>query len=234
MLNYLKYPRFEIDNESKLINKISVLLKFYFTTFLFTLLSVGLITTIDSIVVNYLHQNSIWSEIRNSNIKIKNMFGRYSLVVIVIIIPFIEELIFRLPLNLKKSGIAISISVLYLRFSGNFLTHVLDLRKMEDLVKIFISLLIFFLLMNLLNQKKLDLIKDKYFKQYFYFIAISFGLIHIINFHQINYFLFFLYPIYVLPQFFMGLFIGNIRIKYGFIWGWALHALINSTSFLLP
>lgn len=162
------------------------------------------------------------------------MFGQYSYIIIAILIPFIEEVIFRLPMNLKKSSIAISIAILYLRFSGNFITNFIDIRKTEDIFKILIAIIIFTTLMIVLSQKKLDIIKRKHYRIVFYFIAICFGLIHITNFHPINYYLFFLYPFYVLPQFFMGVFIGHFRIRYGFIWGWALHALINSTSFLLP
>ena len=161
------------------------------------------------------------------------MFGRYSFLMIAIIIPLIEEIIFRLPLNLKKSSIAISLSILYLRFSGNFLTHILDLSKLKDIFNIGISIFIFLVFMISTKQEKLNLLNREHFKLIFYFIAISFGLIHIINFHNINYYLIFFYPFYLLPQIFMGILIGNIRIKYGFIWGWALHCLINSTSFII-
>jgi hypothetical protein len=234
MFKYLKYENQDSHFENKFINKFIDLIKLYFATFIFTILSILLIIIIDNIIVNILNQKSIYNEIRNSNVQIKNMFGGYSPIFVIILIPFIEELIFRLPLNLKKSSIAISITFLYLRFSGGFFTHLFNYKNFEDIIKIVIALLIFIFSMNIMNQKKLDFIKLIYYKQYFYFIAVAFGLIHIINFHQINFYLFFLYPIYVLPQFFMGLSIGKIRVKYGFFWGWALHAMINSTSFLLP
>lgn len=234
MFKYLKYDNSGSHFENKIINKFIDLIKFYFVTFLFTVLSIILIIIIDFIVVNILNQNSIYNEIRNSNVQIKKMFGGYSLIFVVILIPFVEELIFRLPLNFKKSSISISITFIYLRFSGNLFTHLFDFRNIVDLIKIVTAVMIFTFSMNVLNQKKIDFIKELYYKQYFYFIAISFGLIHIINFHQINFYLFFLYPFYVLPQFFMGLSIGQMRVKYGFFWGWALHGMINFTSFLLP
>lgn len=234
MFKKLVNPKFNIESDETLLQKIKFLFKSYLISFFCTILSVAIITVIDTFIVKILHQNSLWNEIRNSNSRIKFMFGKYSYLMIAVIIPLIEEIIFRLPLNLKKSSIAFALSILYLRFSGNFLTHFLDLTKKEDVFKIIITIIIFFTLFLLLNQKKLDNLRKNHFRFVFYFIAISFGLIHIINFHNINYFLILLYPFFVLPQFFMGILIGNIRIKYGFIWGWALHCLINSTSFLLP
>ena len=220
MFKKLVNPKFNIESDETLLQKIKFLFKSYLISFFCTILSVAIITVIDTFIVKILHQNSLWNEIRNSNSRIKFMFGKYSYLMIAVIIPLIEEIIFRLPLNLKKSS--------------NFLTHFLDLTKKEDVFKIIITVIIFFTLFLLLNQKKLDNLRKNHFRFVFYFIAISFGLIHIINFHNINYFLILLYPFFVLPQFFMGILIGNIRIKYGFIWGWALHCLINSTSFLLP
>lgn len=233
MFNNLTNPKFNIEKNISFLKKMQFLFKSYFLTLICTILSVVIIVIIDTFVVEILHQNSIWSEIRDSNSKIKFMFGRYSFLMIAIIIPLIEEIIFRLPLNLKKSSIAISLSILYLRFSGNFLTHILDLSKLKDIFNIGISIFIFLVFMINTKQEKLNLLKRNHFKLIFYFIAIGFGLIHIINFHNINYYLIFFYPFYLLPQIFMGILIGNIRIKYGFIWGWALHCLINSTSFII-
>ncbi len=234
MFNDLKNPKFEIESGNTFFQKVLFLFKSYLVTFACTILSVIIIMIFDVIIVKILHQNSIWIEMRISNSRVKLMFGRYSYLIIAIAIPLIEEMIFRLPLNLKKSSIAISFSFLYLRFSGNFLNHILDITKTEDLIKIFKSFFIFLLIMLIVKQENLNRFKREHYKFTFYFIAIGFGLIHILNFHTINYYLLLFYPIFVLPQIFMGVIIGNIRIKYGFIWGWALHCLINSTSFLFP
>jgi len=61
----------------------------------------------------------------------------------------------------------------------------------------------------------------------FYTSAIVFALFHITNFAPLNNEVLVFYQIYTLPQFFRGLCIGYIRMKHGFISGWALHALIN-------
>ena len=169
MLDYLKDPKFETNPETNFFRKVSSVIKLYFITFIFTCLSVALITIIDYLVVKVLHQNSIWDKIRNSNTKVKVMFGPYSFIIVAILIPLIEELIFRLPMNLKKWSISIAIAILYLRFSGNFITHFFDLNKREDLIKILISILIFLTLMAVLSQKKLDLIRRNHFHIFFLF-----------------------------------------------------------------
>jgi hypothetical protein len=65
---------------------------------------------------------------------------------------------------------------------------------------------------------------DRYFAFVFYSVALIFAFIHSVNFLNINYFLL---PILVLPQFIIGLLIGYLRIRLGFIWGYMLHFLNN-------
>ena len=169
MFNNLTNPKFNIEKNVSFLKKMEFLFKSYFLTLICTILSVVIIVIIDAFVVEILHQNSIWSEIRDSNSKIKYMFGRYSFLMIAIIIPLIEEIIFRLPLNLKKSSIAISLSILYLRFSGNFLTHILDLSKLKDIFNIGISIFIFLVFMISTKQEKLNLLNREHFKLIFYY-----------------------------------------------------------------
>ena len=85
------------------------------------------------------------------------------------------------------------------------INDILDLSKLKDIFNIGISIFIFLVFMISTKQEKLNLLNREHFKLIFYFIAISFGLIHIINFHNINYYLIFFYPFYLLPQIFMGI-----------------------------
>ncbi|RYF49963.1 MAG: CPBP family intramembrane metalloprotease, partial [Cytophagaceae bacterium] len=57
--------------------------------------------------------------------------------------------------------------------------------------------------------------------------SVGFGLIHIFNFHPFYGELFFLYPIYVLPQIVMGFILGITRLRLGLIWSILLHILSN-------
>ena len=60
-------------------------------------------------------------------------------------------------------------------------------------------------------------------------------MVHITNFEHSAALLVFT-PLLVAPQFIVGLFIGYLRVKYGFIWGFYLHALHNLILFgsILP
>lgn len=61
----------------------------------------------------------------------------------------------------------------------------------------------------------------------FYFSAIVFALIHITNYNS-NSTIIYLIPILVLPQFFIGLFIGYLRVRYNFMLGYLFHAIHNA------
>ena len=63
--------------------------------------------------------------------------------------------------------------------------------------------------------------------------AILFGLVHIANFAPINTTIWFLYPIYVLPQVVLGYLIVFLRLKHGFIYGLGLHILVNFIAVLM-
>jgi uncharacterized protein (TIGR03435 family) len=118
----------------------------------------------------------------------------------VIVIPFFEELIFRL----------------YLRYKNNYLFHFI------------ISLIS---LSGARNEKKaetaLTSVWKKKYTYLFYFSAILFGIVHITN-YKLSYTILLLSPILIAPQILLGLFIGFLRVRYGFVWGYLLHALHNA------
>jgi membrane protease YdiL (CAAX protease family) len=68
----------------------------------------------------------------------------------------------------------------------------------------------------------------KRFKYIFYASALLFGAIHMSNYDNGDT-LFLLFPLFTFPQIVMGLFLGYIRLKQGFIWSVLLHALHNMT-----
>lgn len=92
-----------------------------------------------------------------------------------------------------------------------------------------------FLILYTFNRRMADkretFLSSKY-PFYFYTVAILFALSHLSNFsYSVSLLLF--APIVILPQFIGGFFMGFIRIKQGFIWGFFLHALHNAI-FILP
>ena len=123
----------------------------------------------------------------------------------VIIIPFIEELIFRLYLRFKYNYVAQSILLL------SSVAGAQNKSKLEIFLKNFWS---------------------KNFKSIFYLSAILFAYVHIFNFEYSTTILL-LSPILIAPQFVIGLFLGYLRMKYNLVLGYFMHAIHNAI-FLIP
>ncbi|WP_293052911.1 CPBP family intramembrane glutamic endopeptidase [Paludibacter sp.] len=122
-----------------------------------------------------------------------------SFIIVGIVDPVIEELIFRLPLRYQYNYI----------FKAIF-SLVADLDRLtpeqeESIITNF---------------------RQKYFGWFFYPMAILFGCIHISNFQGYNELLLWM-PLLTSIQFIAGLFLGYIRIKYGLIWSIFYHAFNN-------
>lgn len=165
-------------------------------------------------------------QVSNFDHAVKN-FGKYKLICVAVIVPAIEELIFRLPLRKKSSFIAYSIAMLlyplfgFSYFHFNFWSLEFYLFAGLFFVLLPFCLYRFFVWINL------EAILKRNYKIYFYFMATLFAFVHIANFKPLNYHLIFLYPIYVLPQFVMGVSLGYLRNKCGIKYSWLLHGLIN-------
>ncbi len=107
--------------------------------------------------------------------------------------PFIEEILFRLPLRYKRNYI--------------------------------------FQLCNFISGNRVQKIWKKYYAFFFYGFSIAFGLLHITNYENTGLLFCFIAPFLVLTQFVTGLFIGYLRLKAGFFWGFLFHALFNGILF---
>jgi membrane protease YdiL (CAAX protease family) len=118
----------------------------------------------------------------------------------VVIGPFFEELIFRSYLRYKKN------------YLFNFINSLVSLTGFR-------------------NEQKLDTFLRSFWKKrykfIFYFSAVLFGVVHICNF-KFSYTILLLSPILVAPQIVLGLFIGFLRVRYGFILGFLLHVIHNA------
>lgn len=149
----------------------------------------------------------------------------------ILFIPFIEEIVFRLPLQFKKINFIplIVIGVLIVGFS---LAIQLKLALFIAVpILVILTGWLFFLLYNKKTGKKWELVWSQNYRFVFYTFAIAFALLHLTNFpYSIGLLLF--APIVVLPQFIGGLLMGFLRVKQGFIWGFFLHALYNTVFFL--
>ena len=163
---------------------------------------------------------------------IKNNGITIIVVGLILVGPFIEELIFRLPLRYKKANF-IPLTIVIIFFTGTLLFKKLHLSLALSipLFVVFTAFSIFFIFNQRMAEDRDKFLSSNY-PYFFYSLTILFALIHISNFsYSVSLLLF--APIIVLPQFVAGFLFGFIRIKQGFIWGFFLHALHNAI-FILP
>ena len=151
-------------------------------------------------LISGLEQLGLWEEDMHS---LQKIFQEMEPVLIfffaVIVAPLFEEVMFRL----------------ILKFRSNFLIlwsiHIgvaLHLGQKRSLLK---------------TARK---VWDKFYRWIFYFMAVAFGLMHIMNFEpSLNIYL--LAPILVAPQILLGINLGYLRIRFGLIWSILFHALYN-------
>lgn len=118
-----------------------------------------------------------------------------------LIAPFMEEFIFRFPLKYKRNYI-------FLLFSSMFISR-------YD---------------NKANNYKIKRFYRINFGIFFYFMALFFAIVHFSNYNHTQELLLYL-PFLVLSQFFIGLILGFVRIKFGFLWAVFYHALYNFILF---
>lgn len=155
-----------------------------------------------------------------------------SSLIFMLILPFIEELVFRLPLRYKKINfIPFIIFITLLTWVLLSETFYFSLALSIPLFVVITAFLIFYIFNRRMAENRETFLSSNY-PFYFYTVAILFALSHLSNFsYSVSLLLF--APIVILPQFIGGFFMGFIRIKHGFIWGFFLHALHNAI-FTLP
>ena len=227
---YEKFEYLTHDTYSKsLCQKTIELLKACKFYYILGILSIVLMFIVDILIKNY----SDFFPILKSNFNTKELYDYYGYAYGVFIItlggPIVEELCFRLCLSISRLHIAISLSTLFLYFSGPiwFIDDALLF-----IIRLLISSIIFVFVKVFWNKNWV--ISDREIVKYWLLVCSSlvFGLIHIPNYHPIQYNILFLYPIYVLPQVIMGFITGILRLRNGFIWAVLFHVLVNTVSTL--
>lgn len=150
----------------------------------------------------------------------------YLFLLMVIIAPFTEEIIFRL--NLKTSKFNLIFSSVVVLVYAIFLVY-----KNDGNYGVVWTLLIIYIITTALFYSKyiFKLDSKKYLKVAFYFSAISFGFVHIFNFGDPNYKTLILFPLITLPQIIMGSMSAFLRLKNGFLYGVAFHMMVNFIGF---
>jgi membrane protease YdiL (CAAX protease family) len=217
----------EYCNDSSFKKLKNLFISYLFGTFIIILVILVILNPIDLLLTKYFHFESILKLISQSH---KNIIA-YPFYIMIFIGPFTEEILFRLGLKLTKFNISIFIgSIFYLLLGGKTINF--DIQNQFLIYYIVISFIISVISYLYFPSKILDFLNKK--KNWLITISIFlFGLLHILNIKILHWQLLFLYPFFVLPQIIMGYFITNLRLKYGFVWGFFLHAFFNTINLLI-
>lgn len=150
----------------------------------------------------------------------------------ILVVPFLEELVFRYGLRFKSGYIVL------LAFVAAIALGVLaySLLPLEGAIGVWVILgmaLVLYALNGEAITRFLEKVWSKVYGAFFYFMAFAFGLIHITNFTDFDYAsaAVLLIPILIAPQIVSGMLMGYMRVRHGFRWGYFLHASHNALFF---
>lgn len=149
---------------------------------------------------------------------------------IIIIVPFYEELAFRLPLRYSEKNLFIALGTI----AFLFLT-----RSFGIYISLTIGLLIacipFLKILSIRFKKQIQVVYLKNYKVIFYSLVLIFGLIHLFSFKNLELIHFLVSPLLVINQIFMGFLLSFARVtyKHGFLIAFMVHMLINSLFIIL-
>jgi hypothetical protein len=201
-----------------------------------------IIDTLILLIINFLLAAAaiaISFNLRPKNLGISHIEDIYppaiQFLLLAIVLPLMEETAFRLYLKFKPIflSLSISMSTYYITTINIFNTYTTDFNN-GFLIRVSVSILLGSIAFIILkkNAQYISRFWKNHFRWIFYFSIVVFGLVHIIN-YELNIRNILLGPIIVLPQLISGTFLGFIRIKYGFIYGYTAHILNNSIAFLM-
>ncbi len=220
IFNFIKQPHDKRDIEK------STRFKVYDTVGLYLLKFIFLIPVILFFAVVY----------DPENIQSAKMTERFSpamlLLVGGIILPFLEEIGFRLSLVFKPMYLAMSSSVCtyYFLTKAVFSTKI-SMVDESFLLRVIISVSLGALLYLIFNiqsiKKRLASFWATNFRGIFYFVCIAFAWMHITK-YEITILNILLLPILTIPQLFSAIIYGYIRLSFGFIYPLMLHMGMNT------
>ncbi|MGB5204286.1 hypothetical protein [Eudoraea sp.] len=218
IINFVKKPDNNLTRSYDIKKNFRSVLAFYLIHLFFLILWVIIVTPLVD-----LH--------RPAASKIREMMSPLNFMLYALIIgPILEETIFRLSLVFKPKYLSISILLLsYVLISrlGYGVGH-LDIEE-HLWVRIIISVLISMITYFLSKRYSTNFAKfwDINFRWIYYFSIIVFALLHL-DFTELTFNKFLLFPFLTFPQLLSGTINGYIRIKYGFIYSCLFHGLNNT------
>lgn len=203
------------------------------------LLVILIITLTFSLSAFFFNVNYIEHEATTGLVDWKQKLGPiYFFLFSVFLIPLIEESYYRLPLKFSSLFLSISFVLISYKFISkvffNSNMYVLNSFPVSRISFAIISAVLFYLIISRENvSKRIDLFWTKHFRWIFYISCVWFAFIHLNNYVPTSYNKL-LAPIITLPQLILGVTTGYMRINYGFVYAFLLHALYNSSPYWLP
>lgn len=148
---------------------------------------------------------------------------------VVILAPVIEELIFRLPLRNFFKNIFISVGLLTFVIVKGYVPLLLAI-----LLGLVVALLPYATKLTKEKEENVNSFVVRHYGYLFYFLAISFGVLHILNAEFFTSDMYMSAFIFVINPVLVGLYFAFIRVKlkHGIIYSMILHSLTNLLHYL--
>lgn len=216
---FIKEPQY-IYTEQPFSSK----LKQFFTVYLLNLIAVFLVMALmglaDGIIPKELiEENKVGEMLDTMPVWLVFLFAA-------VLAPLWEELVFRFPLKYRAWVIHTLIALLCIIALG------IIIYKGTFAAKIAFGSLVVILaaLYSVFNKKIMNLFQNLWTNKFpivFYVFTLAFALIHLGN-YPLSWATVLWFPVLVLPQFVIGLFLGYVRVKLGIGWSIAFHAMHNA------
>ncbi|MEM1312299.1 MAG: CPBP family glutamic-type intramembrane protease [Patescibacteria group bacterium] len=229
ILSFIRQPKANSENanittlsKAKLVMRVTCLA--IFLVFVIGLITDNLVKISgysqedNNIIIDYLSSTSAWEVI----------------LIIVILGPILEELAFRLYLKPYKRSFLIGIYFYLLLLISTLFSYTESLTNAYYLIgSVIFATLIIIGSFIFIKKVWIEKVIEKYFRFLVYLSTITFGLIHITNYENLNQY-WWLSLLLVLPQLIVGAVLPYVRVRLGFIWSILTHSLYNAILVIVP
>jgi membrane protease YdiL (CAAX protease family) len=209
LFSYLKNPGYCPNRRPKPADIFSLLVFYLIST-----LPLGIIIFIICKVFNITHKEL-------------DLASKMNLFIGVIIVPIVEEILFRSLLKFKIINIILFSSTLFTFIATAFYKSGTELAVFPGILLLgFLSLLIIF------SRNRIEYFIISRFNYFFYATILLFGLLHATNFTGNPYTILAFSFILGSPQLVLGSILGYIRMNHGLFYSILFHVIVNSTMLL--
>jgi len=223
--NFFKYLKNPVSTENDELFTFKIYFKIIGMCYLFLIVS--------SIFLNIIKSFDVLPKYAVPKIDSFDHLGSIILFLFVVIIgPLSEEILFRLNLKITKLNISAFLTAVLM-----LIIQVFFFRRFHFFI--YLSIIpLFALIYYTINQLHFPIeginkfVKSK-FKYVFHISAVVFGMIHLLNYETVYWWMIVMIPILTAPYISMGYVFGYARMKYGFVNGFLMHSTINFISVIL-